>query len=108
MYTAGGISLPVKMALFNETNSPLRFRSFISYLVDSVNSEPMSIEHSFYVSGVMNTREAPSAIMVNGNHGNQFYTSKMTREDRAAMGVALSAILEGINTGGGNNSGTSN
>jgi hypothetical protein len=90
-YTAGGISYPVKMALFTENTSPLRLRSFISYMVGSSNGDP---QH--FVSSMMNARASPSAVMQNGNHGNQFFTRKHTGGGAAAVVLLTGAIVEGV------------
>ena len=98
-YTAAGISHPVKTAIFTEATSPLRFRSFIRYMVGSSTSEPLNVEHSFYVSRMMNARAGPQAIMLNGNHGNQFYTARHTGGGAAAVAAAVAltgAIVEGV------------
>ena len=95
-YTAAGISHGVKTAIFTESTSPMRFRSIISYMVGSSNSEPLHVEHSFYISSVMNARTAPPGIMVNGNHGNQFYTSKLTAGGTVAAVLAFGAITAGV------------
>ena len=95
-YTAAGISRPVKTAIFTEGNSPMRFSSYISYMVGRSNNAPLHMEHSFYISSVMNARAAPPAIMVNGNHGNQFYTSKLTAGGTVGAVLAVGAITAGV------------
>ncbi|AEW00942.1 hypothetical protein A4D02_13375 [Niastella koreensis] len=64
-FTAAGASYPVKTAIFTEGNSPMRFRA------------------------------APPAIMRNGNHGNQFYTSKLTAGGTVGAVLAAGAIVGG-------------
>jgi len=74
----------------------MRFSSYISYMVGRSNNAPLHMEHSFYISSVMNARAAPPAIMVNGNHGNQFYTSKLTAGGTVGAVLAVGAITAGV------------
>lgn len=95
-YTAAGISRPVKTAIFSEGSSPMRFSSYISYMVGRSNNAPLHMEHSFYISSIMNARAAPPAIMQNGNHGNQFYTSKLTAGGTVGAVLAVGAVAAGV------------
>ncbi|OQP51760.1 hypothetical protein A4H97_26480 [Niastella yeongjuensis] len=95
-YTAAGYSYPVKTAIFTEATSPLRFRSDITYLVGSLKSEPRYFEHRFYVSGMMNAKAGPQAIMQNGDHGNQFFTSRHNGGGAATAALLTGAIVEGV------------
>jgi hypothetical protein len=72
---ADGGTVKVKKATFTETTSPLRFRSFITYMIGEPGTKPIAFEHSFYVSEIMNTGSGPIEMSVNSsNRGDQYYS----------------------------------
>lgn len=88
---AEGMTVLVKKAIFTEDTSPLRFRSFMTFMVGEATAKPQSIEHSFYVSEIMNSGQGPQNIMANyEQRGNQYYTSKAN-----ATGVAIGTLAAG-------------
>jgi len=100
-----GLSVNVKKVTFTEATSPLRFRSFITYLVDDPAGKPFGLEHTFYVSEMMKSGQGPESMMLNSNYlGNQFFTSKATQGGQAGAAIGLSAIIvAGILAGHNNN-----
>jgi len=105
-----GVTVSVKEASFTRATSPLRFRSFITYMVAEPGSRPLTIEHSFYVSGIMNAMKGPSDMMKSGDHGDRFFTSKATQGGQFGAALGVMAIIGGLilvvennnNTTGGN------
>jgi hypothetical protein len=72
---AEGITVKIKKATFTEATSPLRFRSFITYMIGEPGTKPFAFEHSFFVSEVINTGSGPIEMSVNSsNRGDQFYS----------------------------------
>jgi len=94
-YTAAGVTRWVKAASFTEATTPLRFRTYITCTVGAIDGQPLTFDHNFYISDVMSTVSNPVNIFQNGNHGNQFYSSKITQG--GAVGAAL---LSGVLVGG--------
>ncbi|OQP51759.1 hypothetical protein A4H97_26475 [Niastella yeongjuensis] len=69
-----GVTVKAKKATFTEATSPLRFRSYITYMVGETGTKPLAFESSFFVSEIMNTGSGPIEMSVNnGNHGDQYY-----------------------------------
>ncbi|WP_205513121.1 hypothetical protein [Longitalea arenae] len=99
-----GMSVTVKRATFTETSSPLRFRSFLTIMVGEPGAKPQSIEHSFYVSEIMNTGTGPATMMLNGERrGNQFYSSKTNPGAGVAVGAVALGVLVGAAAQAANN-----
>ncbi|AEW00943.1 hypothetical protein A4D02_13380 [Niastella koreensis] len=70
-----GVTVKVKKATFTETTSPFSFRSFITYMVGEPGTKPIALEHSFYISEIMNTGSGPVEMAVNkSNRGDQYYS----------------------------------
>jgi hypothetical protein len=104
-----GTTYPVKKAGFTEATTPLRFRSFITYMVGEPGSGSFAFEHSFYVSEIMTSGHGPENMLINSsNHGNQYYTSKSTRGGAFAASLTIAAVVGGlILIGENNNNGNS-
>ncbi|WP_207513199.1 hypothetical protein [Longitalea luteola] len=91
-----GLSVTVNRAAFTKETSPLRFRSFLTYMVGEPTARPQSIEHSFYVSEMMNTFTGPGTMLINKDRlGNQFYVSKSTGAG-TALGVIAGAAAVAV------------
>jgi hypothetical protein len=91
-----GYSIPVKAAVFTESSSPLRFRSYISLSIGNRDALPVAYEHSFFVSQLIRCNQGPGTIWANGVHrGNQFFVMK-TSSGGAAVGTVVGGLLGGI------------
>lgn len=92
-----GYSIPVKAAVFTESSSPLRFRSYISLSIGNRDAFPIAYEHSFFVSQLIRSSQGPGTIWANGVHrGNQYYVQKISNGGAAAntvIGGLLGSIL---------------
>ena len=70
-----GFTVNVKKAAFTEDNSPLRFRSFISYSVGESGTKLYTFEHSFFASEVLSSGSSPEMLFMNvGSRGDQYYS----------------------------------
>lgn len=70
-----GFTVNVKKAAFTEGNSPLHFRSFISYAVGESSTKLYTFEHSFFVSEVISSGSSPEMLFMNvGSRGDQYYS----------------------------------
>lgn len=99
-----GLSVSVRKATFTEETSPLRFRSFLTYMIGESSAKPQSIEHSFYVSELINTGNGPNSMMLHGDlRGNQFYVSKSTGAGTALGVIAGAAVIVVVATQVSNN-----
>lgn len=63
----------VKSYYYDETSSPLRFRSFLTISFKEDMSDPIYFDHSFWISEVAETEISPSQF---SEQGNQFYIVK--------------------------------
>ncbi|WP_208025508.1 hypothetical protein [Niastella caeni] len=89
---ADGFVIPVKMARFNETNTPLRFRSYLTLMVGDSTTKPIAYEHSFYISELITTTEPPQSIWLTSAHrGNQYYIKEATGYGKAMAGFGVIA-----------------
>ena len=104
-----GTTYSVKKATFTGATSPIRFRSFITYMIGEPGSKSFAFEHSFYVSDVMTSGKGPETMLVkSGNLGNRYYTSKATRGGAFAASLTIAALAGGlILIGENNNNGSS-
>ena len=91
-----GYSIPVKAAVFTESSSPLKFRSYISMSIGNRDAMPVAYEHSFFISQLIRSNQGPGTIWANGVHrGNQFFVMK-TSNGGAAAGTVIGGLLGGI------------
>ncbi len=90
-YTAAdGYTIRVKAAVFTETASPFRFKSYLTLIVGEVTAKPVPLEHTFFVSQLISTGQAPGTIWLNNsNRGNQFYISHATGEGGLVVGAVV-------------------
>lgn len=90
-----GYSIPVKAAVFTESSSPLRFRSYLSLSIGNRDAFPIAYEHSFFVSQLIHSKQGPGTIWANGIHrGNQYFVMKTG--NGGAAGAVLGGLLGGI------------
>lgn len=89
-----GYPVTVKMASFSETNSPLRFTSYLTLYVDGDMDKPVVFKHDFYISELLNTGKEPSFFRaIANNEGNFCYVSKSTGAGAAIGLVALVGVV---------------
>lgn len=107
---AEGYAVPVKAATFTETNSPLRFRSYLTLMVGDSTTKPIAIEHTFYISQLINTSQPPESIwLTSAYRGNQFYIKEPTGYGKTMAGfgviagtAVIAATVESLGQAGGN------
>jgi len=58
----GGYSRKIRRAVFTAASSPLVFRLHLALLAGDRQSQPVIVDHSFYVSGVRKTKIPPQHI----------------------------------------------
>lgn len=91
-----GYSIPVKAAVFTESSSPLKFRSYISMSIGNRDAMPVAYEHSFFISQLIRSNQGPGTIWANGVHrGNQYFVQK-TSNGGAAVGTVVGGLIGGI------------
>jgi hypothetical protein len=67
----------VRQADFDDTNTPLRFTSYLTIYVEGDTEKPMILQHDFYISGIMFTNRAPYNFkFINDQEGNRFYVTQ--------------------------------
>lgn len=88
----------LKAATFDESNSPLRFRSYLTlYTSDGNSIKPSAYEHQFFVSRSMKGNLNPQKIPdYQTRRPDLFYTSKRTAYGKTMTGVGIATVLVGI------------
>ena len=85
-----GYSVPVKVATFNEASSPLRFRSYLTFMVGDSTTKPVAVEHTFFVSELITTTHDPQSIwLTSAYRGNQFYVREQTGYGKTMTGFGV-------------------
>jgi len=108
---ADGSVSRVKRALFEEAGSPLRFRSYLTFLDGESPDRQVVYQHSFYIAEIVNTGLHPNNFRnIYYKDGNRFYVKKATGFGQGFGVVAGIAVLGATaaladNTAKGNNSG---
>lgn len=104
----GSGSTKVPTATFNQENSPLRFKAYITlYTVndDAQMKKSMTFNKSFYVSDIKTVNTKPNAITYYSEADkNVFYTGKITSFGRG-MEYSDASLTRGMNQPSGNSQG---
>lgn len=89
----------IRQANYTEANSPVRFRSYLTFMIGEAGSKPLAYEHSFYVNELVNTGLNPQQYRYNlENRGDMYYIREVTGYGKAATGfgvIAGTAIITG-------------
>lgn len=103
-YPGGDKTQPrLKTIDFLEENSPLRFRSYLSFYTEEPERRQFSLEHDFYVSRIHKGPFAPYSITVFTDRPDISYTSTLSGFGKGAGFVAGVGILAAIGTAAANN-----
>jgi hypothetical protein len=90
---ATGYMATLNIASFSETNSPLRFASYLTLYVEGDLDKPVVFKHDFYISEILNTGRAPSNFRgITHNEGNFCYVRKSTGAGTAIGVIALVGV----------------
>ncbi len=97
-YTDGTGVVYVKQANFDEDNSPLKFKSYITlYTLNDGKPKNFVSSGNFYVSSVARSSANPKKTSeYDGNPGNVMMTSKTTGFGKTMTGVALVGAVGGL------------
>lgn len=92
-----GLPVLVKAADFNEANSPLKFRSYLTLVVEKQEVlQTITSDQQFYVSKIVKSLRGPNAHPeYNGSRGDQYYFSKKTGYGKVMGGVGLVTLFAG-------------
>jgi hypothetical protein len=63
---------------FDDDNSPLRYKTYLTLSYQPDLTQPIELQHDFWVSEVMNTHSAPRAVAPKSSNGDTFYMKKIT------------------------------
>lgn len=72
-----GTSQPVKKAVFNTSNSFLKFKTYLTVIIEDSIPHPVAYQQSFFVSELFNTTVNPKKIVIN-KQGDYMYVRKTT------------------------------
>lgn len=98
-----GYSGAVNQALYEEDNSPLRFTSYLTLVVEGEQEKRVVFEHSFYVSEILKTGLAPHNFkFINRRDGDHFYVSKVSQGGETAGWILLAGVVIGATAAGYN------
>jgi hypothetical protein len=78
---------------FSETNTPLFFKSYITFILGDNNGQSFSKQHDFYIASFSRTSLKPEERYHNRIPGNTFFTSSPTG---VGTFVGVTALLGGI------------
>ena len=95
--TESNVTYAIRKKEFNETNSPLTFRSYITLQFEGSNRDT-TLEHTFYIRQIVQTGNAPKHFIVAyTGRGDTYYVSKATGfgTGAAAVGVIGGAVAVG-------------
>ena len=99
MLSVDGEYYSIKKASFTETNSPIRFRSYLTVTVGEATSKPVFYEHIFYVSELITTDLGPQHFGDSfRNRGNRYFVQESTGYGRTMTGfgvIAGTAVVAG-------------
>jgi hypothetical protein len=91
---ATGYPAVLKMASFSETNSPLRFTSYLTLYVEGDPDKPVVFKHDFYISEILNSGQGPGNFRgINQNEGNFCYVRKSTGAGTALGLIAVAGMV---------------
>jgi hypothetical protein len=76
-------------AHFDQSNSPIRFRSYLTFLLEG--SKQFSMDHSFYVSDLIETDTPPGNLKVNS--GDKFYIKRKSGYGKLAGAITTLVFL---------------
>lgn len=87
-----------KQASFNLQNSPLNFKSYLSFYTLKGNEQKnFSLRQDFYISNLVKIGANPKNMYImEGNPGNIFYYSETTGYGKAMGGVGVAALVVGV------------
>jgi hypothetical protein len=94
-----GYKVQVKAAVFTESTSPLRFKSYLTLMIGEPGAKPVSFEHAFFISQLMTTGQGPGVIWwSHPNPGNQFFISNTSGAGAAVVAMTLvgGALVVGV------------
>jgi hypothetical protein len=89
--TSAGFVTTVKVAHFEEDNSPLKFRSFLTVAVNNDLSQSFHFDNRFWVSKSMESITTPNELK--NRTGNLFYVSKLTGFGEVTLFLGIVTIL---------------
>jgi hypothetical protein len=98
---AGGMTGVVQRAAFEESNSPLKFSTYLTLFVDGDLNKPVVFHHSFYVSEILNSNFGPHNFQfINDEEGNRFYISKVSGAGKGVgYGILAGLVVVGVVAG---------
>lgn len=92
-----GFKSRIRQADYTPDDSPLPFRSYITFIHGPAGSEEFVVDHSFYVSQIVETHSAPALNWdQDPDKGNEFYLKSLSRTQGAGAliaGVALTTFI---------------
>ena len=92
-----GFAEEIKKVSFAKDNSPLKFRSYLTLVVEGKTSEVFSVEHSFYLSEVLETKAEPAYVWPeNSRKGNKFFLDESTTPGSVVGVIAGTGLIVAV------------
>jgi len=91
-----GIPADIKLLEFSENNTPLRFRSYLTFY--NQYDKPFSMEHEFYISRLIKTKDLPPKSATNDfiGRGDLFYIEKVSKNKGFGEVLLGTTLLVGV------------
>jgi hypothetical protein len=98
---AAGMMGNVMRATYDESNSPLKFSSYITLFMDQEFTKPVVFHHSFYVSEILNSSYGPHNFrFFNDGEADRFYLSKVSDAGKGVgYGILAGLVIVGVAAG---------
>jgi hypothetical protein len=98
---AANLPRVVQKAEYAESNSPLKFSSYLTLFVEGDPGKPVVFHHSFYVSEIIASGYGPHNFQfINDEEGNRFYVSKVSKAGAGVgYGILAGLVVVGIAAG---------
>jgi hypothetical protein len=97
---SGSKTQKVRMARFTEENSPLKFRSYITYMIGEPATRPVAHEHYFYVSESMITNKNQFYFQDKLYDGNRYFMGSSAGAGMVFGWLVLGGIVVAVIAGG--------
>lgn len=91
----------MQRATYNDSNSPLKFGSYLTVFVDGDLNKPVVFHHSFYISEIIASSYGPHNFQfINDEEGDHFWISKVSGAGQGlTYGILAGLVVVGVAAG---------
>jgi len=84
--TSQEYTIKLRRALYNQSQSPVRFKTYLTFILGHNAVEEFSIEHSFYVAEILQVNDEPETSSLYGLNGDKFYSRVRDKIEKQGWG----------------------